>query len=217
MQKQAERDRGRPPDDEYSYKIRRSLEFLSRIAVEYDVDSNRFFDCMIQAWNQQESKCEELRIICREKTESSAVFLFVEDQRVLGQFPLPTEVLRGEDPLKRYMEAAQSRKNSKAKSYEGRSPKIENLEAGMKKVNLKARVVEVPKPKMVYTRFGNTAYVSNAVIEDETGSIRMSLWNNQVHTVSEGDLINIENSKVTQFRGERQIRIGRHGRLNVIE
>lgn len=217
MQKQAERDRGRPPDNEYSYKTRRSLEFLARIAVKYDVESSRFFDRMIQAWNQQESKCEELRIICRDKTADSAIFLFAEDQRVLGQFPIPTEVLRGEDPLERYMEVAQSRKDSKAKSYEGRSPKIKNLEAGMKQVTLKARVVEVPKPKMVYTRFGNTAYVSNAVIEDETGSIRMSLWNNQVRTVSEGDMVNIENSKVSQFRGERQIRIGRHGKLNVIK
>lgn len=217
MRKLAERDRGRPPDSEYSYKTRRSLEFLARIAVKHNVKSSRLFDCMIEAWDQEESECGELRVVCREKTGDSAVFLFVEDQRVLGQFPLPTEVLTGEDPIGGYMEVVRSRRDSEVKSYEGKSPKIENLEAGMKGINLKAKVMEIPEPKMVYTRFGSTAYVSNAVISDETGSIRMSLWNNQVHKVSEGDMVTIENSKVARFRGERQLRIGRHGRLNVIE
>lgn len=87
----------------------------------------------------------------------------------------------------------------------------------MKRVSLKAMVVEVPKPKMVYTRYGTQAFVSNALISDETGTLRMSLWNQQISKVSEGDRINIENGKVATFKGERQLRLGRGGILSVIE
>ncbi len=76
-------------------------------------------------------------------------------------------------------------------------------------------MLEIPKPKTVHTRFGSKACVSNALIADETGSIRISLWNQQINTISEGDVINIENGKVARFRGERQLRIGRHGNLTV--
>ena len=49
----------------------------------------------------------------------------------------------------------------------------------MKQVSVKARVFEIPKPKMVYTKWGTAAYISNALIADETGTIRISLWNNR--------------------------------------
>ncbi|MFW6117583.1 MAG: hypothetical protein ACOC6G_03265 [Thermoproteota archaeon] len=218
MGKQVERGRGRPPDSEHSYKTRRILEYLARIAVKYEVDSKQIFEGVVEAWNHKEAECGPLLITCRKKKGDSANFLLLDDQKVIGQIPLPREVLREDgDPLNPYMAAARSRKGSSVKGYEGKNPKIENLEAGMKKINLKAKVMKVPEPKMVYTRFGNTAYVSNALIADETGSIRMSLWNKQVQTVSEGDMIHIENSKVTRFRGERQLRIGRRGSFSVIK
>ncbi len=87
----------------------------------------------------------------------------------------------------------------------------------MKKVDLRAKVLEVPEPKTVYTRYGTSAYVSNALIGDETGTIRMSLWNQQISMVSKGDTINIEDGKVARFRGENQVRIGRRGSLRIIE
>jgi len=115
------------------------------------------------------------------------------------------------------MRAMQPRRVSSVKSYEDANPRIKDLKAGMKQINLKARVLEIPKSKMVYTRSGMMAYVSNALIADETGSIRISLWNQQINIISEGDLINIKKGKVARFRGERQLRIGRHGSLSIIE
>jgi ssDNA-binding replication factor A large subunit len=47
----------------------------------------------------------------------------------------------------------------------------------MKKVNLKAKVIEVGKPTFVFTRFGNYACVANVLIADETGKIKLCLWN----------------------------------------
>lgn len=91
------------------------------------------------------------------------------------------------------------------------------LQAGMKKVSLKAMVLEVPERNRVYTRFGAEAYVANVLIGDETGRIRIALWNLQINKVSEGDIVMIENCRVVSFRGERQLRIGKHGKITVVK
>jgi hypothetical protein len=200
-----------------SYKDRRILECLAKIAVMHKVDSGAFFDCIVEAWNHKESECKQLVIRCRKKTKDSAIFLFTKVQQVVAQFPIPTTILQGKVQLEDYVKTIKPRRASSTKSYEGANPKIENLRAGMKRVNLKARVLKVPKSKMVRTRFGTTAYVSNALIADETGSIRIGLWNQQTNSISEGDVINIKNGRVTRFKGERQLRIARHGSLSVIE
>ena len=46
---------------------------------------------------------------------------------------------------------------------------------------------------------------------------RMNLWNRQINMVSQGDLIKIENGTVARFRGERQLRIGKHGKITVVQ
>jgi len=62
---------------------------------------------------------------------------------------------------------------------------------------------------MVHTRLGTDAYVSNALIGDETGTIKMSLWNRQIGTISKGDTITIQNGTVSIFQGDLQLRIGK--------
>ncbi|MCJ7560499.1 hypothetical protein MUO79_07760, partial [Candidatus Bathyarchaeota archaeon] len=58
---------------------------------------------------------------------------------------------------------------------------------------------------------------SNALIKDETGSMKMSLWNHQISMVHKGDVVDIKNGKVTWYSCERQLRLGRSGSLSVNE
>jgi len=210
------RGRGRHPERFGSYKDGRILEYLAQIAVKYKVDSGEFINCIVDAWDHEESECKQLTIRCREKTKNSAIFLFTNNRKVVAQFPIPTMILQGRNQLESYTRTILA-KMSSVKSLKGVNAKIGDLKTGMKKVSLKAKVLELPEPKMVYTRYGTTAYVSNALIKDETGSIRMSLWNQQINTVHKDDVVNIENGKVAWFSGERQLRIGRRGSLNVIK
>jgi replication factor A1 len=59
------------------------------------------------------------------------------------------------------------------------------------------------------------ANVANALVSDETGKIKLCLWNEQIGTVSVGDTVEIENASVSTFKGERQLRIGRKGVLRI--
>ncbi len=93
--------------------------------------------------------------------------------------------------------------------------RISDLKAGMRQVNLKAKVVNVSEPREVRTRFG-WARVADAVIEDETGQAKMSLWNQQINMVAAGDEIIIENGYTTEFRGEVQLNVGKYGKLKKV-
>jgi replication factor A1 len=87
----------------------------------------------------------------------------------------------------------------------------------MKRVNLKAEVLEIAKPTLVVTRFGNYASVANALVSDETGKIKLCLWNERINSISIGDTVQIENANISAYRGERQLRIGKNGTLRIAQ
>jgi len=94
--------------------------------------------------------------------------------------------------------------------------KIKDLRNGMKRVSIEAKVVEKTDPREVTSRFKDETYmVATATITDETGSIKLTLWNEQIDQVNIDDKIKVENGYVTSFKGEIQLNIGRYGKLTV--
>ena len=206
------RRRGRPKNT-LSYKTDRILEYLAKIAVKYD--SSDLWGGIRKAWNHGEAECQKLSIWCRERTRDSAMFLFTTGQNVIAQFPIPITLLQGNTQLEPYIEQISARE-AIARNSQVLNPRITDLKVGMKKIDLKAIVLEIPKPNMFWTRAGSQVHISNVLIGDETGTMRMSLFNQQIHLVAKGDRITVENGSVASFRGERQLRIGRRGSLSVI-
>jgi replication factor A1 len=94
--------------------------------------------------------------------------------------------------------------------------KIKDLHDGMKRVSIEAKVVEKSDAREVQSRVRNQTYrVADAVITDETGSIKLTLWNEQIDQVKVDDVVKIENGYVTSFRGEMQLNAGKYGKLTV--
>jgi replication factor A1 len=211
--------RGRPRNNfglAYSSADSKTLETLARIVLRNGIDPDAFFIALVDAWKQNETTCQEMTINCRKKKQDSAIFLFTIGQKVMGQFSVPKHILQKNNPLKQYIETLPPKTFSIKKPIV-KNPKINDLEQRMKHVNLKARVIETPKPRLVYTRFGTQAYVSNVLLGDETGTIKLSLWNQHIKKVSVNDVVTIENANVTRFRGERQLRLRKNSALTVIE
>jgi hypothetical protein len=184
--------------------------------MKYGIDSEKFFDCFVEAWKCQQSTCKGFLVECRKRTRDYAVFLITDSYKVVAQFPIPKYILEEPSPLKEFARARSSRRTLLERS-KVKHLRIGDLKSGMNRINLKARVLEIPKPRSVITRFGEFAKVTNASIADETGIIQLSLWNKQIDAVSVGDLIRVENARVVAFRGERQLRVSRGGQLSVIE
>ncbi len=93
---------------------------------------------------------------------------------------------------------------------------ISDLNAGMRSVNVKGKILEVSEPRQVISRFSNElTRVATAVLSDESGKINLTLWDNQIDMVKPNAAITIENGYVKEFRGEKQLNIGRYGTLKV--
>lgn len=96
------------------------------------------------------------------------------------------------------------------------SVKVKELRDGMKRVNIKGTVTEKSDPREVTSRFKDQTYrVATAVMADETGTIKLTLWNDQIEMVNVNDVVRIENGYVTSFRGEIQLNVGKFGTLTI--
>jgi len=191
-------------------------EYLAFLSIKYEVDADKFFTALISARNNRKSTCGNLSIECRDKQKNRIVLLITKGPKVVAQFPIPEEfLLEQNNPIKDARKADMLGRHPIKKDKKPESFQIKDLRIGMKKVNLKAEVLEITKPMLVVTRFGNYASVANALISDETGKIKMCLWNEQINSISVGDTVQIENARISAFRGERQLRVGKNGTLRI--
>jgi replication factor A1 len=91
---------------------------------------------------------------------------------------------------------------------------IKELQDGMKRVSVEAKVVDKGDPREVKSRFKDETYrIVDAVVADESGSVKLTLWNEQIDQINVGDNIKIENGYVTSFKSEIQLNVGKFGKL----
>jgi len=87
----------------------------------------------------------------------------------------------------------------------------------MRKIDIEAKVIQKSETREVRSRYTNETYrVVDATIEDETGTITLTLWNEQVDQVNVDDRVKIENGYIKSFRGELQLNSGKYGTLTVM-
>ena len=212
--------RGRPRGNFHSPVDTKLLEYLAEISVKHMIDSDEFFGKIVDAWENRKSKCKELTIECRVKTRGNAVFLITTDYTVVAQFPIPEYLLKEATPLKEFAYIIEREKLALIKKRSEnaiRYFKIKDLRAGMKRINLKARVLAVSKPQLALTRYNDYVMFANATLTDETGTIKLTLWNSRTKMFSINDIIEIENANVAAYRGELQLRMRRNSKLEIIE
>ena len=93
---------------------------------------------------------------------------------------------------------------------------IKDLRNGMKRVTVEANVVEKGETREVRSRYKDETYnVADAVVADETGSIKLTLWNEQIDQVEVGNKIKTENGYITSFKGEIQLNVGKFGTMTI--
>lgn len=94
--------------------------------------------------------------------------------------------------------------------------RIAELKSGMSRVSVEATVVSVSEPRTVNTRDGREARVADVMIQDDSGQIKLSLWDDQIERVKAGSNISVENGYTNSFRGETQLSVGKYGKLNIL-
>ena len=98
--------------------------------------------------------------------------------------------------------------------------KIEEITPESKQINVMAKIVNVGEPREIPSRFGPSRKVADALIGDETGSVVLSLWEDQINQLSKDDIVKIENgyvsfvkSKTNPAKGHIRLNIGKYGKI----
>lgn len=97
--------------------------------------------------------------------------------------------------------------------------KIGELKPGIHataKVNVTGRISSISETRTVtIQRTQQNARVADAVLEDESGKVKLTLWNEDIDLVKVNSTVTIENGYVTSFKGETQLSRGRFGQMTV--
>ncbi|MCJ7478657.1 MAG: OB-fold nucleic acid binding domain-containing protein [Candidatus Nanohaloarchaeota archaeon QJJ-7] len=98
---------------------------------------------------------------------------------------------------------------------------VENIVPGMNRVDLKCKVVDISDINTFERDEGEEGQVRNVVLGDRTGTVRLTLWNDQTEVgdkIEEGDSIHIKNAYSREDnRGNVELRVGDETKIGMME
>lgn len=96
------------------------------------------------------------------------------------------------------------------------SVNISEIGPGMRGLQVTGKITEIGEVREVMTRFG-PAKVAGAMLTDQTGSIRLNLWRDQIGRVRVGDTVDLVNAFVRVFNGRTELNIGKDGKILALD
>ncbi|MBI2651514.1 hypothetical protein HYX01_03520 [Candidatus Woesearchaeota archaeon] len=93
---------------------------------------------------------------------------------------------------------------------------IKDLKARQGNVDIIVDIVDVGTARE-FEKFGKSGRVATAIAKDNTGDIKLTLWNDDINKVKPGDKAQLTNGYVSEWQGELQLTTGKFGKLEVIE
>lgn len=89
--------------------------------------------------------------------------------------------------------------------------KVSELQPKMGGVNIIVKILDLGEEREVRTRRGETRRLREVRVADETGSILMTLWDDQGSEFKDNDTIKIVNGYISLVRGHMRLGLGRYG------
>ena len=93
---------------------------------------------------------------------------------------------------------------------------IKDLQVRQGKVDIIVDVIDVSEPRE-FEKFGKTGKVATAIVKDESGDCKLSLWNEDTERIKAGDKVHIINGYVSEWQGEKQLTVGRMGKIEIVK
>jgi replication factor A1 len=93
---------------------------------------------------------------------------------------------------------------------------IKDVKANQGNIDIVAVVLSKEEPRE-FEKFGKTGKVCNAILKDDSGEIKLTLWNDDIDSVNEGDKIHLQNGWCSEYRDERQLSAGKFGKIEIVE
>src|SRR3989338_2031081 len=93
--------------------------------------------------------------------------------------------------------------------------KISELRTGQGNVEVEGEITEIGNTR-AFNKYGRELKVADSILKDDSGAIKLSLWNDDIARFKEGDRIKIINGYVSEFQGEKQLTSGKFGRMEKV-
>jgi len=94
--------------------------------------------------------------------------------------------------------------------------KVGELTPASRAVNVTAKVVSKSEVRNIAAgRDGAPHRVCDALVGDETGCVYLTLWDDNIDKLNEGDTVSGGNGYVSLFRGNMRLNVGRYGTLEI--
>jgi replication factor A1 len=90
--------------------------------------------------------------------------------------------------------------------------KVGNLKPNQDNVSVTVRVLEASEPKVIQTKSGPRT-ISEAIVGDDTGRVKLTLWGQLAGKVKQGMVVKIENAWTTAYRGKVQLNAGSRSKV----
>ena len=94
--------------------------------------------------------------------------------------------------------------------------KISELQPGQGNIDVEGTISDIGETR-TFNKFGKELSVVNAILKDDSGSVKLSLWNEDVTRFKNGDNIKITNGYVNEFQGEKQLTSGKFGKIELAD
>jgi ssDNA-binding replication factor A large subunit len=94
--------------------------------------------------------------------------------------------------------------------------KVADLKRGSFEGSVEGEITELEEPKKITTKFGKQLTVANGMLKDDSGEIKLALWNEDATKFVKGDKVRITNGWVSEFQGELKVSSGRNGTIEKI-
>jgi replication factor A1 len=102
----------------------------------------------------------------------------------------------------------------------GATLKVGEIKPGMRNISLRGRVVGTSEVRTFKRRDGGEGRVASLLLQDDTGSIRLSLWDENaktLETIKAGDIISVEGAYARESLGSLGLNLGSEGRITVAQ
>jgi hypothetical protein len=199
-----------------NHKEPKIIEHLAFLSVKHNVYLSELYQALVSTRaTGKKFSCGNLTIQYRGMSSNQPIFLITKNNIVVAQFPVAEEfLLRRDISFESWLDTDKIHKQVAKQKLSVDFMLIDNLRHGMKKVNLRGEVLGIQKPQLIHTQYGNNVILTNAIIADETGKVKLSLWGQQVN-FAVGDIVQIKHASVQSFKGVRQVCLGKLGTLSV--
>ncbi len=91
--------------------------------------------------------------------------------------------------------------------------KIGDLGPRSRNVNVHFKVVTAGDVREVHSRDGSSHTVADVLVGDDTGTVYLTLWDENISKVEEGSIYVVKNGYTSLFRGNIRLNVGRYGEL----